>query len=222
MKYLITLSESFKFLFPDFKGAALYAEVRNSETPEQLKNEINQLSYTLHQQYTTQSIKERSGIAATRQAYKRIGKDPSRYRPACEQLARRIIQGKGLYTVNTIVDIINYASLYSGYSTAALDATQIIGNHITVDFGKSDELYEAIGRGRLNIENLPIYRDDIGGFATPTSDSTRTMININSTKLLVLINAYDGNTEHLNKTLEVTLNLLKKYAYSEKSEYIYY
>ena len=36
--------------------------------------------------------------------------------------------------------------------------------------GKSGEPYEGIGRGELNIEGMPVYRDAMGGIGTPTSD----------------------------------------------------
>ena len=76
-------SSTFKSLFPQFTGAAIYAEVRNSETSDALKADIDLLSGQLLAAYTVDSIKQREGILATRQAYKAAGKDPSRYRPAC-------------------------------------------------------------------------------------------------------------------------------------------
>lgn len=218
----ITSSPHFKSLFPQFTGAAIFASVRNSETSEALKADIVALGEKLQQEYTTETIKQRAGILATRQAYKIAGKDPSRYRPACEQLARRIIQGKGLYYVNTIVDIVNYASLFSSCSTAALDADHIEGKEIELDFGQAGEPYEGIGRGVLNIEHLPVYRDNVGGFATPTSDSTRTMTSLHTKNLLILINGYDGNRENLKATIEVTVKLLQKYADGHNFEVAYY
>lgn len=220
--FQISKSDEFKNVCPQFVGAALYASVKNSPTSELLKNEIEDYAQKLQKAYTTESLKNQPGIAATRSAYKAFGKDPSRYRPACEQLARRIVQGKGLYYVNTIVDIVNLASLFSGYSTAALDAAHIIGNNIVLGIGKEGEPYEGIGRGVLNIENLPVYRDGSCGFATPTSDSIRTMINENTNKLLMLINGYDGNVEQIKETIEFTSKLLKKYANCEEIEFTLY
>ena len=75
------------------------------------------------------------------------------------------------------------------------------------------EPYEAIGRGKLNIENLPVYRDDLGAFATPTSDSTRTMLNLKTRQLLILINAYDGDVENLDVTIDFTIDLLKRFCF---------
>lgn len=218
----ISIDASFRSLCPNFYGAAICAEVVNSPSSPALWEEIAQYEQQICDQFTTETIKDRSGIAATRLAYKAFGKDPSRYRPACEQLARRVLQGKGLYKVNTIVDLVNLVSLASGYSTAALDADKISGTQITLGIGGANEPYEAIGRGTLNIEHLPAYRDELGAFATPTSDSTRTMTSLNTTRLLVIINGYDGDHEAVKRASQLTIDLLEKYAHATKYEATFY
>lgn len=210
--YTITPTNRFRSTCPKFRGRAVYANIRNSASNSALWEEINRYVAALRAQYTTETIKLRAGILATREAYKAAGKDPSRYRPACEQLARRVIQGKDLYSVDTVVDLVNLISLHSGYSTAALDADRLVGEALSLDFGTQGEPYEAIGRGKLNIECLPVYRDAEGAFATPTSDSTRTMLSPATNRLLVLINGYDGDEANLQSAVELTIRLLSDYA----------
>ena len=207
----ITISKTFHDVCPKFIGGAILAEVKNSATTPELWAEIERIANVLRNNYTTDTIKEQSGIAATREAYRRAGKDPSRYRPACEQLARRILQGKDLYSIDQLVDFGNLVSLYCGYSTAMLDADKILGENITLGIGTSGEPYEGIGRGVLNIENLPVYRDEDGGFATPTSDSVRTMISADTKRILLLINGYDGNEERLTDALNYAYEGLKRF-----------
>ena len=207
----ITISKTFHDVCPKFIGGAILAEVKNSATTPELWAEIERIANVLRNNYTTDTIKEQSGIAATREAYRKAGKDPSRYRPACEQLARRILQGKDLYSIDQLVDFGNLVSLYCGYSTAMLDAEKILGENITLGIGTSGEPYEGIGRGVLNIENLPVYRDEDGGFATPTSDSVRTMISADTKRILLLINGYDGNEERLTDALNYAYEGLKRF-----------
>lgn len=207
----ITISKTFHDVCPKFIGGAILAEVKNSATTPELWAEIERIANVLRNNYTTDTIKEQSGIAATREAYRRAGKDPSRYRPACEQLARRILQGKDLYSIDQLVDFGNLVSLYCGYSTAMLDAEKILGENITLGIGTSGEPYEGIGRGVLNIENLPVYRDEEGGFATPTSDSVRTMISADTKHILLLINGYDGNEERLTDALNYAYEGVKRF-----------
>lgn len=208
----IKVSSEFHQICPQFLGGAIMADVTNSTTTQELWNEIERISKSLQENYTTDTIKRQSGISATREAYRRAGKDPSRYRPACEQLARRIVQGKGLYSIDQLVDLGNLVSLYCGYSTAMLDADKIYGDTITLGLGVANEFYEGIGRGVLNIENLPVYRDAEGGIATPTSDSVRTMISLETKRILLLINCYDGNETLLNEILNYSDQGLKNYA----------
>lgn len=211
----ILKSPEFSAICPHFIGAAVEACVTNTPTTPRLWEEVEECCRRLRSEFTTESIKLRSGIAATRQAYKTAGKDPSRYRPACEQLARRILQGKGLYSVNTLVDLGNLVSLHSGYSTAALDADSIVGDTLTLGLGRSGEAYEGIGRGPLNIECLPVYRDAVGGIANPTSDSTRTAISPETKRLLLLINGYDGKLEAVEEAARHTCQLLQQHCEAE-------
>lgn len=210
--YKISVSLDFKKVCPQFLGAAILAEVDNTPTPEGLWNEINDSIAFLRKNFSPETIKERSGIAATRKAYRAAGKDPSRYRPACEQLARRVLQGKNLYSVDTIVDLGNLVSLSSGYSTGAIDADKIAGTEIELGIGREGEPYEGIGRGPLNIAHLPVYRDEMGAFASPTSDSTRTMLSPDTRRLLLLINGYDGDKSNVDAAATLTIDLLTRYA----------
>ncbi len=74
-----------------------------------------------------EDINKWTPIFATRQAYKRLGKDPNRYRPSAEALRRRILRGLPLYKIDTLVDIVNLVSIRSGYSIGGFDADKIVG-----------------------------------------------------------------------------------------------
>ena len=101
----LSVSSDFAARVPQFKGAFIEVTVQNSATSPTLWAEIEASCQQLQADFTTDTIKSRSSIAATRAAYKACGKDPSRYRPASEQLSRRVLQGKGLYSVDTLVDL---------------------------------------------------------------------------------------------------------------------
>lgn len=69
-----------------------------------------------------EDIKHQPVIFATREAYKRCGKDPGRYRPSAEALRRRLMRGIPLYQIDTLVDLINLVSLRTGHSIGGFDA----------------------------------------------------------------------------------------------------
>ena len=211
----VIVSEEIAQVCPVFVGACLDAQVVNSTYSEPLWHDIHQLEERLRQELTTESVKELPSIAATRAIYKLCGKDPSRYRPASEQLIRRMLQGKELYQIDTLVDLINLASIAYGYSIGGFDADKFVGDTLTLGIGRAGEPYEGIGRGLLNIEGLPVYRDAEGGVGTPTSDHERTKITLQTTHLVVLINGYDGNEQRVTDNARFIQQLLRQYAGSD-------
>ncbi len=172
----VKISELAKTLFVEYSAGVIWADVDNTKYSPELWREIDELTAKIRTNYTVASIKQLYAIHATRNAYKIAGKDPNRYRPSAEALMRRLINGNDLYKISTLVDLINLVSLKTGYSIGGFDNDKIVGVP-TLGVGEKDEQFEGIGRGILNIEGLPVYRDEMGGIGTPTSDEIRTSIN---------------------------------------------
>lgn len=217
----ISISEELKEYCPDFVGAAILAEVQNSQYSESLWGAINRLSEDIKSRIEISDIRHQKNIAATREAYKAFGKDPNRYRPSAEALQRRILRDLPLYQIDTLVDLINLVSIKTGYSIGGFDYDKIQGSRLVLGVGKADEEFEAIGRGLLNIEGLPVYRDAIGGIGTPTSDEERTKLNIETTHLLMLINGYSGE-EGLQEAVDFSVALLNEYVQAKNIEVQFY
>ena len=112
----IKVSQEIKDACPVFAGAAVYAAVKNTAYCEGLWKEINAFTEELTTTTQIEDIKHQPVIAATREAYKRCGKDPGRYRPSAEALRRRLMRGIPLYQIDTLVDLINLVSLRTGHS----------------------------------------------------------------------------------------------------------
>jgi DNA/RNA-binding domain of Phe-tRNA-synthetase-like protein len=198
------------------------AQVVNTPYNEALWQEIEAMGERYRQELTTESLKDMTSIAATRRVYKACGKDPSRYRPASEALIRRMLQGKELYQRDTLVDLVNLASIAYGYSIGGFDADRFVGDTLTLGIGREGEPYEGIGRGIINIHGLPVYRDAEGGVGTPTSDHERTKMTIDTRHLVVLINGYDGDEQRVRKNAEYIQELLRKYCQSDGGSYFIY
>ena len=218
----IIVSNEIEQVCPGFVGACVMADVVNTPYCEGLWEEVRELGEHYKATLTTESLKDLSGIAATRRVYKACGKDPSRYRPASEQLIRRMLQGKELYQIDTLVDLINLASIRFGYSIGGFDADKFVGDTLTLGIGRAGEPYEGIGRGMLNIEGLPVYRDAEGGVGTPTSDNERTKITLDTRHLVVLINGYDGNEGQVCANSEFILDLVGRYCETTEGGYFVY
>jgi len=175
----------------------LWAEIDNVQIP------------ALEAAYATDTLSTHPQIKASRQAYKKAGKDPARYRVSSEALMRRILQGKGLYRVNNLVDCNNLISIQTGLSCGLYDLNKVEGE-VTFRIGMADEDYEGIGRGKLNIEGLPVFADDLGAFGSPTSDSVRTMITPVAKRAMLVMISFSGE-DVLAQYGDIAKGYLEKY-----------
>jgi DNA/RNA-binding domain of Phe-tRNA-synthetase-like protein len=207
----IQISTKIREACPGLTLAIIACEVKNSVTSDTFWQEMEVECESIRTSYSLESINKRREIQATRSVYKTLGKDPNRYRPSAEALCRRIVRGIPVYKVSMLVDIINLVSIRSGFSIGGFDRDKIEGD-IGLGVGESTDVFEAIGRGLLNVEALPLYRDKIGGIGTPTSDNERTKISNDTTRLLMIINGYSGKNG-LQEAVDHSIELLTKYAH---------
>ena len=212
----IELSTEIKTACPELTALAIACRVKNSPSDGALWQEIAAEEAAVKAACRLEEVNKWAPIKATRTAYKRLGKDPNRYRPSAEALRRRILRELPLYRIDTLVDLINLVSIRTGYSIGGFDADKIEGA-LTLGVGREGERYEGIGRGLLNIAGLPVYRDQVGGIGTPTSDEERTKISLETTSLLMIINGYSGS-EGLKEAGDYALDLLRRYASAENVE----
>ncbi|MEG0948921.1 MAG: phenylalanine--tRNA ligase beta subunit-related protein [Bacteroidales bacterium] len=217
----IKISDRIREVSPEFKGLAISCRVCNSESDTGLWEELDAEMKAFNARYQMEAINKRLPIAANRKVYKALGKDPNRYRPSAEALCRRIVKEKSLYRINTLVDLINLVSIHTGYSIGGFDADKIEGDTLILGVGEAGEIFHGIGRGPLNIEGLPVYRDETGGIGTPTSDEERTKISLDTTRVLILINGYSGENG-LEAAGEYMIDLLKKYGAAQLVETMLY
>lgn len=207
----IKFEDNIRQAAPGLQVVTVEATVRNSETSDELWGLLCRAADDLRAVSELSDINKRPGIRATREAYKACGKEPNRYRPSSEALSRRAVKGMELYRINALVDLINFISLQSGYSIGGFDMDKIEGDVMTLGVGREGEPFEGIGRGELNIANMPVYRDSVGGVGTPTSDNERTKLGLGTTRLLMCINIY-GVEMPVDETVALTMSLLEKYA----------
>ncbi|MCD8042369.1 MAG: hypothetical protein LUH10_04835 [Tannerellaceae bacterium] len=206
----ISISDEIARVCPGLEILSIACDIENTPSDPELWEEITKEEGLFRSNYRIEDINKRIPIQATRQAYKKLGKDPNRYRPSSEALCRRILRGVPLYKIDTLVDLVNLISIRTGYSIGAFDAEKIQGEQLILGVGREGELYNGIGRGELNIQGLPVYRDAKGGIGTPTSDEERTRIELSTRRLLMIINGYSGN-EGLNAAEEMAISLLQRY-----------
>ena len=212
----LTISREITDLFPDIVIGWLTADLVNSENNpeiwELLTARCDEIAATMDEE----GIRQVPGISAGKQAYRHLGKDPNRYRLSAEALMRRAAKGKGLYSISAAVDTLNLVSLSSGITIGGFDADKIQSD-IELGIGHTGEEFIAIGRGPLNVERLPVYRDRLGVIGNPTSDSERTQITLETKNVLMLITGFYGSNG-ISSVLDQLKSLLTNYCNCKQCE----
>jgi DNA/RNA-binding domain of Phe-tRNA-synthetase-like protein len=165
---------------PELRGAARLGllqidGVQISESPSELKQQFNDLAGTLASQYRDQPPAEIPRVKAVRALFHKTGLDPTRYRPSSESLLRRAVKDKGLYFINSAVDVVNYCSLKQLLPMGLYDAGRI-RPPVQFRVAEEGETYQGIGRDMLHLAKFPVLADSDGPFGSPVSDSVRTRV----------------------------------------------
>ena len=164
-------------------GILQMSELRVHDTSQDLRTMLNELAEQTAAKYHNQPLGEIETVRKIRSIFHRAGLDPTRYRPSSESLLRRAVKGKGLYFINSVVDLVNYFSLKTLWPMGLYDADKLVPP-ITWRIGREGESYEGIGRDRLNLAHFPLLVDGKGPFGSPISDSMRTRVTETSTRIL--------------------------------------
>jgi DNA/RNA-binding domain of Phe-tRNA-synthetase-like protein len=164
-------------------GAIEVRGVRVRESSEELKKLFLGLADEMAAQYRDVQPGDIPKVKSVRTLFHKTGLDPTRYRPSSESLLRRAAKGKGLYFINSAVDAVNYCSLKSLLPMGLYDAR---GIRPPVQFrvAEEGETYQGIGRDMLHLARFPVLADGEGPFGSPVSDSMRTRVTEDSTRLL--------------------------------------
>lgn len=212
----LSIDPELKRALPSFFLGCVCATVSVEKHNPALWDEISAHLAHLTATIKPEQINSIPQIAAMRSAYKTLGKDPSRYRGSAEALLRRVLASKGLYQINSVVDINNLVSLESLNPAGTYDLDKITPP-IELRIGAAGECYKGIGKDLINIESLPVFADAAGAFGSPTSDSERAMVRLGTTKILMVVFSFTG-PDGLERWLQRSSELLCRYCSGEGIE----
>ncbi|QOR67206.1 hypothetical protein IM538_03400 [Cytobacillus suaedae] len=172
----IKISEEVKNLVPHFKvGIINYSSITVSESPQMLKGRLQLFQESIYFGLEDKPVTEIEGIQEWRAIFKKVGTDPSRYRPSVEALYRRIKKQDYLHTINSAADLNNFFSLQYEVPIGIYDLDKINGV-IELNVGKSGDEYTGINGRLINMENKLLSSDETGPFGSPFVDSDRTAV----------------------------------------------
>jgi|SRR5579864_107614 len=211
----LTIDPQIRAIAPSLAVGVVQCDAAVSDSPEALWKDIEHTCSEIKQACFANALAQHGffqaiEFSALRNLVRCLGKDPARYRGSAEALLRRVMQGKGLYRINCVVEVNNLVSLESKHSVGTYNLGTVDGN---VQFrpGRPGERYKGIGKAEFDLEGLPVFADDLGPFGSPFSDSERTMIVPGNLTVSLAIIACSGQAG-LEFALSRAASLLSKYA----------
>ncbi|MEM1524982.1 MAG: phenylalanine--tRNA ligase beta subunit-related protein [Nitrososphaerales archaeon] len=141
----LIIDESVASKFPNLK--VLLQPIRGLKI-ERLNSKLEEFKKQVYERvremYTLEGLKDVKIFRLYRDFFWRIGIDPTKIRPAAEALIRRILGGKDIPQINTLVDAYNLASIHTGIALAAFDMDKLKGL-LRMRFANQGEKFLGIG-----------------------------------------------------------------------------
>ena len=204
----LRISNDLKEMIPTFSVIAYKIDFDEKFNAMQQSKLVDEYLSNIYKTYPTiynyDEITKIPKLKLTRDGYKKMGKDPSHTRPACEALLRRVVKGNELYRLGDVIDLGNILSIETLRSVCVVDSDKLVGD-IVIRLGKSSDNYEGINRGIINVTNIPVYTDEMGPFGCPTSDTLRTAVTATTKSILVMIICFDDFEKDIDEKRLVQL-----------------
>jgi len=184
---------------------------KNDDTLMKEKNELVEKMSSLPKE----AVNKYSEIISYRKLYREMGIDWHSRRPSPEALLRRIIQGKGLYTVNTCVDAYNLVVIHNRVSVGVFDADMIKFPTILRYANEGDKIILLGDESPTIYTSKEIaYYDQIGGYNIDFNyrDAKRSMVTEKTKNIWINVDGiYDIIPEQVEKTLRESIEKILQY-----------
>lgn len=192
-------------------GSFRFDGVASGERTRSLDEELDALQ-TRYRALWQEPSEAHEALKPARKLYHSFGIDPSKTRPSSEALLRRVLQGKGLYRVNAVVDAANLASLTLLLPVGLYDADRI-APPVLLRRGAAGEQYEGIRKDAVHLEGRPVLVDANGPFGNPTADSLRTCVTEETRNVwFVLFGPHDYPVVTMEQELQAAREILARHA----------
>jgi DNA/RNA-binding domain of Phe-tRNA-synthetase-like protein len=184
------IDERVKSTFPDLiLLTTAFKNVTVNPRSEELEKFKTEFILNIRSQYDIETLKDIPELRLYRDFFWKIGIDPTKARPASEALIRRVIQGKPLPQINTLVDAYNLASMESRVPLAAFDMNTLSGD-VVLRFAENGEEFFGIGmKGPVVLEGneLVIEGGDELIAMYPHRDADKSKITLSTEDVLIVV-----------------------------------
>ncbi|MDA4134508.1 MAG: phenylalanine--tRNA ligase beta subunit-related protein [Thaumarchaeota archaeon] len=158
-------------------------------------------------------VKNQPIFRAYRDFFWRVGIDPTKLRPAGEALTRRILAGRDLPRINTLVDAYNLVSVETSIAIAAFDAAKVTEGELVMRKSVVGEPFHGIGMASPDsLSGSEIVIEDIRSgkliAVYPYRDSDETKVNERTEGVLFMMCGVPGIDD---RALEAASRLTREY-----------
>ena len=133
--------------FPGLRAVELEAEelrvTKSNVALESMKTRVYQEVRTSG--LSLETVKDHPLLKAYRNFYWKVGIDPTKTRPAAEALLRRVLGGREIPAINTLVDAYNLVSLKTAVAIAAFDSKEVHSELFLLRRARPGERFLGIG-----------------------------------------------------------------------------
>ena len=209
-----------KTRFPDLNVLTLHIEgVHVRKRDNELENFKVEVMRQIRDDYSLDSVKDHPTFRAYRDFFWCIKIDPTKIRPAAEALIRRILAGKTLPCINTLVDAYNLASIKSRIALATFDADRLEGD-LLMRFSEEGEQFCGIGMGKpLILKGGEIVVSDEEKLVAiyPYRDADNTKVTEKTENVTVVVCGVPGiPKQDLENASQVAVEYIKRFCGGEK------
>jgi DNA/RNA-binding domain of Phe-tRNA-synthetase-like protein len=189
-----------------------------SEKNDELQAFKTQAQQKVRQSYQSpEQIRDQPIFRSYRDFFWRVGIDPTKTRPAGEALTRRIVGGKELPTINTLVDSYNIASVMSSVAIAAFDLDAVSESDLFMRKARGGESFLGIGmNSEMNLKGVEVVIEDVKSHRViaiyPYRDSDDSRVTLQTTNVLLMMCGVPGILiESLNEASKLSKEFVERF-----------
>lgn len=209
------IGPEFQVKYPEVKtGIAIIEGVNITKENDDLEKQKIDVE-NKYQGFTLDQVAQIPTIDAYRKFYRQFGVDPTSHHPSPDALLRRIVDGKHLYKINTLVDAYNVACLETNVGMSAMNIDKL-NLPVTLRFAKDGEQITLLGGDETKTAKAGevVYADQSGIVTLDLNyrDCDKTKITEKTKKVLLTVDGCPGISDaEIEKALDREIELIQKY-----------
>jgi DNA/RNA-binding domain of Phe-tRNA-synthetase-like protein len=200
-----------------FPELAICIGIINNVRVEKENEQIQQLKKAVYEEvrtkYNIETLKDNPTVRAYRDFYWKLDVDPTKTRPSGEALLRRVLHGKELPCISTVVDAYNLASTKTIIPTSGFDKDRL-SPPFQIRFAKYGEIFTGIGMNKpMTLTDKILVLSDENQILCiyPYRDSDHAKITEQTRNLLIVGYGAPRITEtQLKDALETTMSYIEQ------------